>query len=489
MPSIEKFDVPLEQATTTSLDALKAYSLGLSTWDQKGDVASIPFFRQAIEIDPNFAMAYGARGTVYHNLSEDELARADATKAYQLSERVTQAEKLSIQSWYLLYVTGDLEKAAQIYEVAVQNYPNSAGAFNHLGTTYAELGRYQNAVGALREALRLDPTRATTYANLAANLLALNQTDDAGKVLSEAERLKMDTDFLLQVHYWRAFLRRDNEAMQLILQRSEKVPEAYPLLLSEQANTEAYYGRFETARQLSRTAAELMKSEEDKEAAGDCMAEAAAREAEAGNVKYASEYVSQALQLTHDQNTMALAALALATSGDLNQALSIGEKLNHEYPSATMIQKYWLPTIRAEVDLRRGRAENAIHGLNATTSFESASLAGLSISTLYPAYVRGKAYLAVGDGNHAAAEFQKLIDNPGLVLNFPLYTLARLGRARAYSHLPDPVRTRLAYQDFLKLWKDADPDLPILRQARREYARMTQLEYTGDPHAAGVRKN
>jgi eukaryotic-like serine/threonine-protein kinase len=258
--------------------------------------------------------------------------------------------------------------------------------------------------------------------------------------------------------------------MKRILQQSENVPGARSLLLSEQANTEAYFGHFERARELSRTAAGLMQSEGDKEAAGACMAEAAVREAEAGNPNYASTYVSQALQLTHERNAMTLAAVALAISGDLSHAGAISEELNKAYPSATMIQKYWLPTIRAEIELGRGRAENAIHILDETASFEGASLGGLPVITLYPAYVRGQAYLAIGDGNHAAAEFQKFIDNPGLVINFPLHALARLGRARAYSHLSNPARTRLAYQDFLQLWKDADPNLTILQQARMEFA-------------------
>jgi DNA-binding winged helix-turn-helix (wHTH) protein/tetratricopeptide (TPR) repeat protein len=472
LPSIRKYDVPLAQATTPSLEALKAYSLGLSTWDQKGDEPSIPFFKRAVEIDPNFAMAYGALGTIYHNLNEDDLASASVTKAYELRDRVTEFEKLAIESWYFLYVTGDLEKAAQVYEFSVQDYPNAAGAFNHLGTTYAELGHYQSGAEKLTEALRLDPTRATTYANLATDLLALNRIDQASAVLDDASKRKMETDFLLQVRYWEAFLRGDHEQMQRIIQRGENVPGARSLLLSEQANTEAYYGHFEKARQLSEAAADLMKSEGDKEEAADCLAEAAVREAEIGNARQARAFVAQAIQIAPDQNVMALAAFAMATLGDLEQETSLSDRLDKEYPFATIIQKYWLPTIRAEVELHRGKGENAVHILEAAVPYESASLGGLSISTLYPAYVRGEAYLAMGDGTEAAAEFQKLIDNPGLVLNMPLGALARLGRARAYSRLSDPEKTRAAYQDFLQLWKDADPNLPILSQTHSEFSHL-----------------
>lgn len=472
LPSIRKYDVPLEQATTGSLEALRAYSLGLTTWDQKGDDASIPFFEQAVQIDPNFAMAYGALATIYHNLSEDELARRNAARAYALRDRVTDYEKLSIESWYFLYATGDLEKAAQIYEVGVQDYPNSAGAFNHLGTTYAELGRFREAAEELRQALRLDPTRATTYGNLAADLLALNRVDEAGSVLGEAARLRMETDFLLQVNYWKAFLGSDRPAMEHIVQRSENVAGARSLLLFEQANTEAYYGHFQNARQLSLSAVEVMIGDGDKEAAGECMAVAAIREAEAGNAGYARADAARAMQLTRDQNVLAMAALSSAIVGDLNQADRLSKDLDKEHPSATIVQKYWLPTISAALDLRRGRTEDAVRKLNDATPFESASSGELFVGTLYPAYLRGEAYLAMKDGNRADAEFQKLIDHPGLVLNSPLGVLARLGKARADSGLPDPSRTRSAYQDFFSLWKDADPDTPILRQARMEFSKL-----------------
>jgi len=475
VPSIKKYDVPLEQATTSSLEALKSYSLGLSIWNVKGDQASIPFFQNALHIDPSFAMAYDALGTVYHNLSQTELARVNATRAYELKERVTEAERIAIASRYFLYVTGDLEQAAHTYESAVQSYPNSAGALNHLGTTNGELGRYVAATENLRLALDLDPTRATTYANLATDLLALNRINEAGFVLDEASRLKMETDYLLQVNYWRAFLRGDSAMRLQILERSRNVPRAHSLLLFEEANTEAYYGRFAQARQLWQEAANLMKSEGDGEAAADCLAMAAAREAEIGEVGRARQLSKKALQSTQDQNVMVLAALAQATIGESEQAASLAEKLDQLNPSNTVIQKYWLPTIRARVDLNRGKtqANDAIRSLEVAAPYETAGMSGLSVSTLYPAYVRGQAYLARADGSLALAEFQKLIDNPGLVLNMPQGALARLGRARAYA-LSDREKAQIAYRDFFQLWKDADPDIPILQQAHREFSRLAR---------------
>lgn len=469
LPSIQKYNAPLEQATTASLDALKAYSMALSTWDRKGDEASIPFFKRAIELDPNFAMAYGGLGTIYHNRNEGELARANASKAYDLRGRVTEAEKVTIESRYFLYVVGDLAKAAQVYEFAVQNYPQSAGAFNHLGTTYAELGRYAKASEILREALLLDPTRATTYSNLATDLLAQNQDDDAKSVLAEADRRKFQTDYLLQVKYWMAFLRGDSSEMQRILQSSSEVPGAQSLLLTEQANTEGYYGHFEKARAISQVAAEQLEHDGYLESAADCLAVAAVREAEIGSAARAHDYIARASKLARGRDVLALTSLVASGVGDLKQAEAKSAALDKKYRSDTVMQQYWLPTVRAQVDLRRGEPMKAVEALQPALLIEQAAPT-FSVATLYPAYVRGEAYLALGDGPKAIAEFEKFVDHSGLVLNFPLAVLARLELARAYTRAGDPVKARQAYRSFLQLWKDADPSLAVLKQARLEYS-------------------
>lgn len=257
--------------------------MALSTWDRRGDQASLPLFKKAIELDPNFAMAYSALATIYHNLGESALARENTAKAYELRDRVTEAEKLSIESRYFLYVTGELEKAAQVYEFTVHNYPQSAGALNQLGTTQAKLSHNEQAVETLRAALAADPTRATTYANLASNFLSLNRIEDAEAVLADANQRKFQTDFLLQVSYSRAFLRDDGATMQRILVQSSNVPGAQAIILSQQANTEAYHGHFEKADELAGVAANLMQHDGDKESAATCLAEAAVREANVGN--------------------------------------------------------------------------------------------------------------------------------------------------------------------------------------------------------------
>jgi DNA-binding winged helix-turn-helix (wHTH) protein/tetratricopeptide (TPR) repeat protein len=259
MASIQKFNAPLEQVTTSSLEALKAYGVAVSTLDRNGDRAAIPFFEKAVQLDPSFAMAYGQLATIHRNMGEMELARENARKAFQYKERLTELERLVIESWYNIYVTGDLEAAAQLYEVAVQNYPPSSSILNDLGATYGSLGRYDKATEVLKQALRLDPDASITYANLATSLLAVNRADEARSVLADADHRKLQTDFLLEVNYWNAFLRGNRPEMEAILSRAASVPGARSVLLADQARTEAYFGHLEKSRQIS----ELVSCQDD----------------------------------------------------------------------------------------------------------------------------------------------------------------------------------------------------------------------------------
>jgi DNA-binding winged helix-turn-helix (wHTH) protein/Tfp pilus assembly protein PilF len=470
LPSIQKYNAPLEQATTPSLDALNAYGMALSIWDKKGDDASLPFFKKAIELDPNFAMAFGAIATIYHNKGESAPAGENIAKAYDLRDRVTESEKLAIESRYFLYVPGDLEKASQVLEVWARNYPELATPLNQLGSTRANLGRYEQAADSLRAALSLDPTRSTTYANLAANLLVLNRLEDAEAVLAEAEKRKFQSDFLLQVRYWRAFLRNDGAEMQRILVQSSDVPGAQGLILSQQANTEAYHGHFEKADELSGVAANLMEHDGDKELAATCLAEGAVREAAVGNSARARSLIANAQKILRGQDVVILTSLVAAQIGDRKQVGTLIQEMNREWPEDTFVQKYWLPVIRAVMDIHEQQWSKAVSHLDPAAPFDFASPPSLSVATIYPAYVRGYAYLGAGDGTRSALEFQKLVDHSGMVLNFPLAPLARLGRARAYARSGDPAKARTAYLDFLQFWHEADPDLPIFKQAKAEYA-------------------
>jgi tetratricopeptide (TPR) repeat protein len=469
LATVQKFDVPLEQATTSSLDALNAYCLALTTWDKQGDHASLPLFQKAIDLDPNFAAAYGSIATIYHNLGEDDLASKNTARAYELRNRVTEQEKASIETRYYQYVTGDKEKAVQVQELWMRNYPERPGIPHRLASLYIELGLYQKAIDTYQTAIRLDPTRANAYAGLAVALLAVGRIEDAGAVLSEADTRKFQTDVLLQANYWKAFVRSDNAEMQRVLTWASDVPGAQSQLLNEQSKTEGYYGRFQKSRNLTRTAVDLMLHEGDKGSAASWLAEASVREAEAGAVSQAQSFLAQAEKISAGKDVQVLTALVTARIGDLHKAQNLGEELDKKYPQDTFVQGYWLPVIRAALDLRQSRGSKAIDDLESARALELASPSAL---TLYPAYVRGQAYLATGDASKAAAEFQKFIDHPGIVVNSPLSTMARLELARTYARGGDSARANNAYRDFLALWKNADPDIPILRQAQAEYAKL-----------------
>jgi DNA-binding winged helix-turn-helix (wHTH) protein/predicted Zn-dependent protease len=472
LPSIRKYNAPLEQATTSSLEALNAYGEALSTWDAKGDMASLPLFKKAIELDPNFAMAYGGLATVYNNLGETALATENVTNAYKLRDRVTEAERGSIDARYYLYVTGEVDKAALTYQALAQDYPDSAGSLNHLGTTDMKLGRNEQAVESFRRAILLDGTRATTYGNLAVSLLRANQMQEAISVLEQAEKRNLHTDYLLQVNYWVAFLKEDQEKMAHILQQSSQVPGAGALLLSEQADTESYHGHFEAAGELSKAAADQMKHDGDKESAATCLAHAAVREAQVGYSGSARSVMEEADKITDDKTIATLSALVAALTGDSKRAATMVERLDDQHPHDTFLQRYWLPIIRAEIELGQGRAEKAIILMAQTEPFDFAVADEFTTSSLYPVYVRGQAYLAAGNGDKAAAEFEKMITHPGMVLNLPLGSLAYLGRGRALSLAGRSSEAADAYRSFFRLWKGADSNVPILRQAHEEFDRL-----------------
>ena len=470
--SVEGHNAPLEQVTTSSLEALKAYGMANSTFSRQGEEPAIPLFQRAIDLDPGFAMAYGQLASIYHNLGETEQASQTATKAFQLKERLTESERLVIESWYNIFATGDLEKAARLLETELQNYPATPGVLNDLGSVYANLGHYEKAIPIYRQALNLDPNGEATYFNLAASLLATEQSDEARSVLSEADHHGLQTNSLLQGRYWEAFHSGNRKEMRELLSQATGIPGARPLLLSEQARTEAYFGRFGQARKFSELAANLMSHDGGKESAAACMAEVAVREAEIGDATQARRTALNSLQLARSQGVVILASLAMAQIGDFKQAQTLVEELNKTYPSDTLIQKYWLPTIRARVELQQKNWAKALETLSVTEPFDYAATPALATSTLYPAYVRGEVYVAAGNGKQALAEFSKLIEHPGMVLNFPLGALARLRSAQAYLVVGNPARAREFYQEFFDLWKEADSGLPILKQAKAEFAKL-----------------
>ena len=472
LPSIRRYNAPLEQATTPSLDALKTYSLALSTWDAKGDAAAIPFLNKAIEIDPNFAMAYSALADMEDNLGDSESAQGDAAHAFQLRDRVTEPERDSIDARYYHHVTGELDKQIAVYERHLQNYPDTAMAHSELGAAYSNLGQAERGVVELRQALALAPERANAYGNLAEALLMAGNIDEAEAVLKQAADRKMRTDFLVQVNYWDSFLRNDQAGMQRAVQQSTGVPGAQGLLLSEQANTYAYRGEFNKSMVASLNAARQWVQDGDKASAALVLAHAAVWQAEIGFPQKAQSLIAQALKLDDSKEVRTLDALVAVESGDPARTLDLCEALNKQSPSATFIQKYWLPVLRARLAMHQGNPGKAIQLLSPALATETAITDEFSTSSLYPAYVRGQAYLLSGDSRAAVLEFQKLTDHPGMVLNTPLAALARLQLARAYANSGESTKALDCYRNFLNLWKDADRDTPVLVKASAEFAQM-----------------
>ena len=471
LSSVQKFGTPVDEATTPSLEALKAYSLGRRTSLVKGDAAALPFFKRAVELDPKFAMAYVAMAAIYHNLREAALARDNAQKAYDLRDRVSERERLAIESQYYTTATGELERAVEVYQVWKQTYPRDFVPYGNLGLLFINLGKYENSLEQTSEALHLEPNVVVALANLAYNYECLDRLDQAQAVMKQAEERKVESALLLGIHYLLAFLQNDSSEMSRIRSTAEGKPGIEDLLLSTAADTEAWHGRLAKAQELTRQAAESAGRNNAKEAAANYLAAAGLREAEAGNLEQARANANAALKLALDRNIAAMAALGLARIGETARAESLAAELNQSFPLDTLAQRYWLPTIRAELKLQRGSPKQAIELLQATSSYELATPMPLKI-VLYPVYVRGQAYLMQRNGSAAAEEFQKFVNHRGLVANFPLGALARLGLARAYALEGNSDNARSAYQDFLTLWKDADPDIPILKQAKAEYAKL-----------------
>jgi tetratricopeptide (TPR) repeat protein/predicted Ser/Thr protein kinase len=475
--SVQKFATPVEEATTSSLEALKAYSAGQKTWRQKGDAAAVPFYKQAIELDPNFPLAYAALAVRYANLGQATLASEAARKAYELRERVSEREKYRIGAFYYSNTIGELEKSNQVYELWKQSYPRDYLPHANLGNNYMWSGQWEKALPETQEALRLEPNSATTNFNLAATYLALNRLEEARTTLEQAQARKLDSYFLRVEIYQAAFLRNDEAAMQQQLAWAAGRSGEEDWLLSAQSDTEAYFGRLSKAREFSQRAVESARRADAKETTALWQAYAALREAELDYPSSARQSALAALALVPGRDVKSVAALALARAGDAAQAQKLAASLNKDFPLNTIVQGYWLPAIRAATELNSQNKANAakakiIELLQPAATYELGQSQPFVVGMMYPVYLRGQAYLLAGKSKEAAAEFQKIVDHRGIVLNFPLGALARLGLARAYALQGESAKARAAYEEFLTLWKDADPDIPLLQQAKAEYAKL-----------------
>jgi len=465
LATIQKFDTPVEQATTSSLEALKAYSLGDREQATTGSATAIPFLKHAIELDPNFAAAYASLATSYGNLGETDLAAENAQKAFDLRGRVTEQEKFDISSRYYWTVLGDLEQEQHVYRVWEQTYPRNAIPHNDSGVNLRIFGDYAGALAEHQEAVRLDPDFGTAHLNVADDFLSLNRPDEAKQVAQRAQGRWPDSVGPPEVLYRVAFLGNDTKGMEAQLTTSSG-KSGQEALLGRHSYTNAYYGQLKGSRELSRRAVEVERSANLKEGVAVEQAVEALTEAEFGNSEIARQAASAALVFSTGKIARTFVSLAFARSGDAIRSQSLSDELNKRFPSDTLLQRYWLPTIRGAIELVRKNPAGALQALQAA-SYELGSN-----GNMYSAYVRGQAYLMAHQGKEAATEFQKLLDHRTIVVNSPWGALAHLGLARAYVLSGDTEKARAAYQDFLALWKDADSDIPIFKEAKDEYAKL-----------------
>jgi serine/threonine protein kinase/tetratricopeptide (TPR) repeat protein len=484
LATVQKFDVPLEQATTSSLDALEAYSRGRKAEHEKGDAVALPYYLRAIEIDPNFATAYRAAGNIYTNLTQLARAIEYYTKAFQLRDHASEPEKLAITGNYYRNVTGELAKAAQTYQQQIESYPEIYAAYNNLGLVYGQQGQYEDAAKVMRQCVGLAPEVVTCYENLAVYFVALQRFDQARKIIDEAHARNLDDDTLHTEGYIIASFAADTAAIAQEQQWFVAKPDYENEGLGLASDTEAYQGHLANAEQLSERAATSALGADYKEAGAVWLARAAHRQAAFGNASQSRRRASEALSLVPmSQGVQVETALAFAMAGDSPRAESLARDLKERYPLDTQMQSLWLPAIRAQLALNRKDAAAAIDSLQLASPIELGNVQfGAEVSCLYHVYTRGQAYLQAGQGRPAAAEFHKILDHSGIVQHCWTGALAHLGVARAneiesktaQGAEGDAARARsvAAYKDFLNLWKDADHDIPIYKAAKAEYAKL-----------------
>jgi eukaryotic-like serine/threonine-protein kinase len=471
--TVQKFDTPLDQATTPSLEALKAFSSAHKIMFTTGATGAIPLFKRAIEFDPNFAIAYAWLGRAYRDLDENATAADYTQKAYELRGPTSEAEKYFILASYDIVTTGNLLKAKQTCELWIQAYPRNPMPRTFLsGPIYPTFGQYENAVELGREELRVSPDSPVPYFVLGFNYVKLNRLDEAKATYKQALERKLDHPYLHADLYLIAFLQNDTAEMerQSAWSAGKLGPENSMLAL--QSDTSAYWGRLREARDFSRRAMDSAGLADLKEASATFAARSDLREALFGNLDETRRRAASAMQQSRDEGVQFSAALALAYVGDDKQAQGLTTDLAKRFPESTITQFKFLPTLRAKVALNKGNASEAIESLTTAAPYELGVSGSYWWTALFPVYVRGEVYLATHQGAEAAAEFQKIIDHRGIVLNSPIGALAHLQIGRAYAMQGDTAKAKMTYQDFLTLWKDADPDIPILKQAKVEYAKL-----------------
>jgi tetratricopeptide (TPR) repeat protein len=445
LSTVQKFDAPLLEATTSSLEALKAYSLGLKALQQQESSAAIPYYRRAIGLDPNFALAYGTLGILYTaNLVEPGLATEYIQKAYELREHVSESERFNIIAAYYAFVTGEMEKSEQTLKSWALAYPRSSLPHNTLGFQYGYRGRYKEEVEEELDAIRLSPDDGSSYSNLMDGYTALNRLEESKAVYRQSLDRHLEGQFLHDDMYAIAFLEGNTEEMQRQAHAVTGKSGIEDILLSGRSDTEAFHGRLKKARALSQDAVQSALRSDEKETAALWQLNSALREAEFGNLERARQEVKAGLAIASTRDVRMLAALTLACTGDAARARTTAEELQQQFPVNTLLNHYWLPVVRAYIEIRTGHLQQALKFLEDAAPYDLAfpppqfSEGGL----VYPAYVRGQAYLALKQGREAAAEFQKFLDHPSIVINSPLasWRISALPAATLYRRMaPKPA--------------------------------------------------
>jgi serine/threonine protein kinase len=475
LTTVEKHNTPLAEATTPSLEALRALTTANKVAGSSGSAAAVPFFKRAIAIDPNFATAHAALGRMYGDIGEPVLSAESTSKAFELRDRASDNEKFFITASYEMQVTGNMEKARETCELWAQTYPREFTPHGFLsGIIYPTFANYEKVIEEAEASVALARGFTFGYLNLSFGHQDLGHLPEAENALQRAAKLKLENPAFSIQGYDLAFLKGDQAAMDREVARA-KGAGAEQDIDNHQAFALGYFGHLQQARRMSQRASELAQRSAQPESVAQYEVDAALREAFFGNVPAARRDAIAALQLSKDRGVEYGAAFALAIAGDSSQAQALANDLEKRFPEDTSVRFNYLPTVRALLALNRSKSFKAIEVLQAAAPYDLASPPSSFhdfFGSLYPVYVRGQAYLAAHRGTEAAAEFQKILDHRGIVVSDPVGVAARLQSGRAFALSGDTAKAKAAYQDFLALWKDADPDIPILKVAKAEYAKL-----------------
>jgi eukaryotic-like serine/threonine-protein kinase len=469
LPSLRKYSFPVD-ATTSSLPALKAFSMGLKAEREKHPVEGIPFYKEAIHLDPNFGLAYAVLGRAYEDMGEDKQATENYIQAYKLRDHLSERERYFVTTLYEETVTGDLQKAREAGEVWVEVYPRDVFAREKLATVYFDLGEIEKASEQAEEALRLDPTSEVNIFNAAAALLATGRAKESSELLHTAQSQGQNGPAVIAALYLEAFQNRDMLEMERQIARAAGEPVMESILLAVHSETQAFFGRMQKATDLTDRAIKSARKIGDKETAANCSIVSALRKIEIGNGSQSEPDVRSALALAPTRNVKVQAALAWARSGKIEPARTLLNELKRNYPTNTLVQSYWGPAIQASIELHRGNGGAALADLEISAPYDLSQAPPLGDDIfMYPTYLRGEAYLTLKDGADAATQFSKVLAHPGTAINCILYPLSRLQLARAMIITGDQAAARREYEQFLSDWKGADPEIPVLKQAKSEY--------------------